>query len=363
MAINKNSPPVDCKLLDELMSNKYQQQQDAVRAESDPVKQAVLKNKMPVLLPCGIFKGAKGAKNLVNHSGLIAIDIDFKDNQHITNFENLKTEICKLKEVAYCGLSIRGKGYFLVMLITYPDKHKLHFKFIESYFLKRDLVIDPTCINVNRLRYYSYDPKAYYNHTAKPLQTYYKPPVQKAIQSYQKRNKGLQLTGNVFNDATAWVSTKGVQFVEGQRHEFIFLLCSYLQSKGVKRSDAESWIDNNLMPLSEITTNCIEYPYTNFTAGKEIEVKQAPVKKTTPAKIVTITPEQQLEPLATVAQPEPAYTLQQLQAMAMKHLSNTMLRDKAASKANYLNLWANGMQPIISAAGYTKQFFFNSINL
>ena len=42
-AINKEGVPVDCILLDELLSNKYQQQQNQVRNESDPVKQNQLK--------------------------------------------------------------------------------------------------------------------------------------------------------------------------------------------------------------------------------------------------------------------------------------------------------------------------------
>jgi len=352
-ALNKESLPVDCNLLDELMSNKYQQLQNEVRAESDKIKQDELKMKMPVLLPCGIFKGAKGAKNLVKHSGVIAIDIDAKDNLHIENFDTLHIELCKIQNVAYCGLSVRGKGYFLIIPITYPDKHKLHFKFIERYFKNKGLIIDQTCKNVNRLRYYSYDEKAYYNHAAKPLKAYYKPPAIKATHTQQKRNKGLQLAGNVYENATAWVLNKGVQFADGQKHEYIFLLSSYLVSKGVKKSDAESWIDSNLIKLTEITTNCIDYPFANFTAGNEIDAK--PQLKPTIAK--------QTKP-ANVAPkpPEPAsYNLDYLQAMAIRHLNNTMLKDKAAGKANYLRCWSDSMEPVINAAGFTKQDFLNSM--
>lgn len=363
-ANNKESLPVDCNLLDELLSDKYLQQQNEVRTESDMMKQDELKMKMPVLLPSGIFKGAKGAKNLVKHSGVIAIDIDFKDNQHITNFKDFKSEICKISNVAYCGLSVRGKGFFLIIPIAYTDKHKLHFKFIESFFKGKGLVIDQTCINVNRLRYYSYDQEAYYNHGAKPLQAYYMPPEPKSIQCHQKGNKGLQLAGNVYYNATAWVLKKGVEFVEGKKHEYIFLLSSYLVSKGVKKSDAESWIDNNVLKLTEITTNCIDYPYTNFTAGKEIAAKQAPFKRHALAKAFTQPPTKPL--VAVTPPPEPceptAYTLEQLKAMAMKHLNNTMIRDKQSSKANYFKCWSEGMGGIIQAAGLTQQQFLNSIN-
>ena len=373
MAVNKNSPPVDSNLLEELRSNKYQQQQDAVRAVSDPKKQGDLKNKMPVLLPCGIFKGAKDAKNLVKHTGLIAIDIDAKDNLHIRNFDALQIELCKIKYVAYCGKSVRGKGYFLIIPIAYPDKHKLHFKYIESYFKSKGIVIDPTCKNVNRLRYYSYDAQAYYNHAAKLLQAYYKPPVIKATQSQQSRNKAQQSTGNVYSDAMQWVSDKGVQFADGTKHEYIFHLCCYLVYKGVKKSDAENWIDKNkdLMPLSEITSNCIDYPYANYQPGKEVQQStnkaqstRQPITPKPQQPQPTVTPDPQPKPIATGTAPEPtsySYSLQQLEAMAIKHLNNTMLRDKTASKANYMKCWSEGMEQVINAAGFTQQQFLNSI--
>lgn len=362
-ANNKESMPVDCNLLDELKSNQYEQQQQEVRNERDPVKQDLLKMKMPVLLPSGIFKGAKGAKNLVKHSGVIAIDIDFKDNQHITNFKDLKSEISKIPNVAYCGLSVRGKGYFLIIPIAYTDKHTLHFTFIESFFKNKGLVIDQTCINVNRLRYYSYDPEAYFNHAAKPLQSYYKPPESKAVHIYQKSKKGFKMAGNAYSNAIAWVLHKGVQFVNGQKHDYIFLLCSYLVSQGVKKVDAENWIGSNLMPVTEIKTNCIEYPYANFTAGKVIDAQQSnrPLIKHTVKQLATKSIKIAQGTHKQAQAETNGYKLQQLQAMALKHLNNTGIKDKEAAKENYMKCWSEGMATIIADAGYTTQQFLNSI--
>lgn len=364
-AINKESLPVDCNLLEELLSNKHEQQQNVVRNETDPDKQNTLKMAMPALWPSCLFNGGSTSKHIVNHTGLIVVDIDAKDNQRIANFHNLKNEICKIPNVAYCGLSVRGKGYFLIIPITYPDEHKQHYQFIVEHFKKRGLNVDPVCKNINRLRFCSYDSEAFYNHAAKPLQAYYKPPITKTTQQYRKGNSSLQLAGNVFSKAMEWVSNKGVQFVEGQRHEFIFLLCSYLQSKGVKKNDAENWINENLIPLSEIKSNCIEYPYTNFTAGKEIEARQAPVKRPAPAKAITQPPAKPLAPVTPPAEKcEPtAYTLQQLEAMAIRHLNKTLLKDKVAAKAKYMNLWANDMAGFIQSAGFTQQQFLQTINI
>ena len=363
-ASSSKKPPVDCNLLEELQSQKYLHHQNAVRNETDPSKQIALKEAAAVFMISCRCKGSKAAKDIVSFTGLMAIDVDFKDNLHIANFSMLKAEICKIKNVAYCGLSIRGKGFFIIIPITHTDKHQQHFDWVQMYFASKGINIDPVCDNANRLRYHSFDPEAYYNHAAKPLQAYYKPPITKTTQQYRKGNNSPQLAGNVFSKAMEWVSNKGVQFVEGQRHEFIFLLCSYLQSKGVKKSDAENWIGSNLVPLNEITTNCIEYPYTNFTAGKEIEARQAPVKRPAPAKAITQPPAKPLAPVTPPSeQSEPtAYTLQQLEAMAIRHLNKTLLKDKVKSKANYMALWANDMAIILQEAGFTQQQFINSLN-
>lgn len=360
-ALNKESLPVDCNLLNELMSDKYQQQQNEVRTESDPVRQNELKMKMPVLLPSGIFKGNKGAKNLVKHSGVIAIDIDFKDNQDVTNFTDFKNEIRKIPEVAYCGLSIRGKGYFLLIPIAYPEKHELHFKFIEIFFKKKGLIIDQTCKNVNRLRYYSYDPEAYYKHDAKHLKAYYKPPEPKAIKYSKKENNGLPLAGNVYENAMAWVKSKDVIFEDGKKHRYIFLLCFYLASHGVKKKDAKEWIDENLMPLAEITTNCIESPFANYKAENEIEDRPQPemVNKPTPANIPHKPPEPQPEPQPKPLPQQPNCTLQRYKAMAIKDYGKTLIRDKITLKDTYMGLWFDGMKEILLPTGITKNDFVN----
>jgi hypothetical protein len=361
-ALNKESLPVDCNLLDELMSDKYQLQQNEVRTESDPVRQNELKMKMPVLLPSGTFKGAKGAKNLVKHSGVIAIDIDFKDNQDVTNFTDFKNEIRKIPEVAYCGLSIRGKGYFLIIPIAYPEKHELHFKFIENFFKKKGLIIDQTCKNVNRLRYYSYDPDAYYKHDAKLLKAYYKPPENQATNYYKKVNNGLKLAGNVYENAMVWVKSKDVIFEDGKKHEYIFLLCSYLASQGVEKKDAEKWIDENLMPLTKITSNCIESPFAKYKAENEIEAKPQPEIINKP-KLLNPKMDSLPQP-KQLPQPEPQpqnCTLQRYKAMAIKDYSKTLIKDRITFKNTYMELWFDGMKTILQPTGITKNDFVNFI--
>lgn len=171
----KATDPQTVNLLQWLKSDKYLQQQQRVRSLTNEGERKAAKVLMPCIAPSGVFS-KRGAAYLQKHTGLIAIDIDLKDNRHISNFADLKNELCKIPNVAYCGLSVSGNGYWLLILIAHPEKHELHFRFIETYFASKGLKIDPACKDVGRLRFYSYDADAYFNHAAKPLQAYYTPP-------------------------------------------------------------------------------------------------------------------------------------------------------------------------------------------
>lgn len=177
--------PTTVNLFEWLTSDKYFEKQQKVRSIITPEDRQRAKQAMPCISPSGIFT-KRGKKYLQNHTGLISIDIDSKDNTHISNFDNLKKEVCKISNVAYCGLSVSGKGYWLLIPITYSEKHEDHFRFIEQYFKSNGVVIDHACKDISRLRFYSYDPDAYFNHAAKPLQSIFCPSPARVIEYKQK---------------------------------------------------------------------------------------------------------------------------------------------------------------------------------
>jgi hypothetical protein len=109
---------------------------------------------------------------LIVHSGFIQFDIDFKENSHITNYSDLKSEICKIVNVAYCGLSVSGTGLWGLIPILYPDRHRQHFDFIYNAFKKLGITIDKKPGNVASLRGYSYDINGYFNRNAVKLNEY-----------------------------------------------------------------------------------------------------------------------------------------------------------------------------------------------
>lgn len=166
-AVRAETNPVKKALLKSGLPRKpTQAQRDAVKAEKDPKKREQLRNGLPCFLPSGTFERATDT-GLLEHTGFISIDLDAKDNPNITDFSRLKEKISDVPHVAYCGQSCRGAGYVLIIPIADPAKHREHFNALQADFKKCGLIIDPSGINVSRKRFVSYDPDPYINTGAK----------------------------------------------------------------------------------------------------------------------------------------------------------------------------------------------------
>ncbi len=167
--------PKPVNLMTWLNSAKYKNKIDYIRQLATKDDRDTEKKKLPCVTISGTFT-KRATESLVNHSGLLCIDIDFKENKHITNYNNLKTELSKIKNFAYIGLSASGTGYYCIIPISQPDKHKLHFEAIKNDLLRFGICIDKSCSDVSRLRFYSYDNEAYFNHSAITYTKLYKEP-------------------------------------------------------------------------------------------------------------------------------------------------------------------------------------------
>ncbi|MDH6312489.1 hypothetical protein M2137_001260 [Parabacteroides sp. PFB2-10] len=159
------SPVKEVALYTLLTSGKFKDRVESVRAVLakdglDAYKTA--KKSLPSFTVSGTFSGASDS-SLLQHSGLICIDIDRKDNLDVENFEQLKEIIYQVPHVAYCGHSLSGESYFCIIPISTPDKHREHFRSLQKDFARCGLTIDPSGINVGRKRFVSYDPEPYIN--------------------------------------------------------------------------------------------------------------------------------------------------------------------------------------------------------
>jgi hypothetical protein len=188
----KGTEPRPVNLLTWLTSDKYKQEVDIIRQTEDKDARATLKQRLPAITPSGQFT-KRNLDGLVNHSGLLCIDIDYQDNKHIGNYSELKKHLCNIKNFAYVGLSVSGNGFYCLMPISQPDKHKLHFKAIQTDMERFGIVVDKSGSDITRLRFYSYDDEAHFNHEAKVYSKIYQEPepLPKPQQTNNKQNDGI----------------------------------------------------------------------------------------------------------------------------------------------------------------------------
>ena len=209
--------PRNVNLLTWLTSTKYKDEVEAIRSIDDPEKRKKLKQKLPAITPSGIFKHrikeVPLEEKLIRHTGLVQIDIDLTPkNKLISNWEDLKSELIKLPQIAYLGKSVSGLGYWgLIPIPPDPEGHKFYFDSLKEIFLKRwGIELDDKPKNVVSLRGYSFDAEAYFNHHAKTF-LIKKLPQPKQFQTV--KNTGIKASG--LGD---WIIKKLEASQEGQRH-------------------------------------------------------------------------------------------------------------------------------------------------
>jgi len=160
--------PQDVNLLSWLTSDKYRDKVEQLRTIQDENLQKIIKKSLPAITPCGIFK-YRDVQNLIEHSGFMVFDIDKADNKHISNFSDMTKQVSHIKNIAYCGLSVRGQGFWGLVPIPKctPDEHKYRFSALAKDFKEFGIILDKSGSDICRLRIYSWDAEGYFNHSAK----------------------------------------------------------------------------------------------------------------------------------------------------------------------------------------------------
>jgi predicted P-loop ATPase len=135
------------------------------RAIQDPEERKAAKRKIIAVTPSGEFTG-RGQAGLKNHSGLICIDVDDKDNEGLN--EKVRALVGDPFVFAF-HQSLGGLGYAIYFRIE-PTKHLDAYLAIEKYLADTyHLVADKACKDVTRLRFVSFDPFLHKNPKEVPV--------------------------------------------------------------------------------------------------------------------------------------------------------------------------------------------------
>ncbi|MFA6923840.1 MAG: BT4734/BF3469 family protein, partial [Bacteroidales bacterium] len=160
------------------------------------------KRQLPSITVSGTFKESHSSSDLIEHSGLIQIDID-----KVVDSEELQKRINQDKLTFASFISPSGTGLKIIVKIP-PDKNK-HlecFHYLEKYYLRNyNVNIDKSCKDVSRLMFLSADKNIYINDNSDVLSTPIKPEtqskliadVEKIISQIEKQK--IDITGSYDN--------------------------------------------------------------------------------------------------------------------------------------------------------------------
>lgn len=250
--------------------NEYNTLKDQGLNEAD-IKQALntkgltdFKRNLPFVTVGAVCKGGRKSNQVTLKTGWIALDIDGKDNPHLTDFEAVRDELSKIIFVAFSCLSVGGNGVWVLVKVEHPESQEDYFQQLLHDFGKRGIILDHTKgKNPNDARFYSYDTDAKIRDDFKVYDRL--PSLAKPAHGPYMPYVATSNDGDVFEFAKKFVSEKyGYTFnYPGDMHNSLFQFCAFLNWMGVPQEDTERYIDQNIFSLSKITTNCISSPYSD----------------------------------------------------------------------------------------------------
>lgn len=179
------------------------------------------KTKLPAITASGVF-AERAQDKLRQHSGIICIDIDAKDQVEIFDIDQIKKD----KHVFALHRSVGGFGFAVFFKIN-PDKHKESYVGLEKYLLDNyKIIVDPAPKNVASLRYVSYDPECYINEKAVLFKQY--------VKKEKKEQVYYPVTKNDFDDIAREVQNRGLNLCDDYDTwvKFAFALSSEFGENG-----------------------------------------------------------------------------------------------------------------------------------
>lgn len=193
-----------------------------IRMTEDKAELTRLKSGLPCATISAICPDGRKA-DAFEHTGLICIDIDGQDNPIFGSGAELKAEVCKVAEVAYCSLSASGNGCFAIFQLSHPENHLGQFLALQRLFKSRlGIVIDGQCKDVKRLRFATFDPEPYINDKAETfriIDTATKPklnPTKTVVAMGQRtRNESPETTLGKVARLTEEVVRRGIDLTDG----------------------------------------------------------------------------------------------------------------------------------------------------
>jgi hypothetical protein len=241
----------------------YEDEINEIRANPDQAKD--LKRMLPGVTISGRFK-ERNAQGLIQHSCRICIDIDGKENPHMSNWPEIRNTLGTWKEVEFAALSASGNGIMVVVKIEFPEKHLSHFIALEGAFLRQGIKIDPLCKDIPRLRFMTSDKDAVFNESSvactllqKEPQRHVKRPVSSQCSTKELINAVLKSDVDITKNYKLWFEigcALANEYGEGGRNDFHLISRNY---PGYKQHECDRQYDNCIKKPGNYTIATLFY--------------------------------------------------------------------------------------------------------
>ena len=179
----------------------------------------------------------RSAKNLIQHSGFICIDIDEKDQPESTDLKKIKGDLKDNSYVYALHHSVSGFGLCVYIKIE-PEKHLEAFLGIEKYLSDNyNVIIDQSCKDVSRYRFVSYDPDLYLNKKSKTFKKYIPKKKIQPTRTYVYSQNDLD---HVFQQ----ISDSGIDLTNDY-HDWYKIACGFVDKFGESGRDYFHLVSQN----------------------------------------------------------------------------------------------------------------------
>jgi hypothetical protein len=140
-----------------IQSDQHKETVERIRSLTDESAKKVLKSTLAYFTFSGQFNARK-LEGLVKHSGFICVDFD-----HLQQLDYIKEKLVTDPYTHMLFVSPGGEGLKIVVKID-PEEHLNSFFWLEGYYDRTyGLKLDPSCKDIPRPCFVSYDPDCFYN--------------------------------------------------------------------------------------------------------------------------------------------------------------------------------------------------------
>jgi len=204
-----------------------------IRKEKDKEARNLLKQQLPAICFSGNFNKRED-KALVEHSGLICLDFDGFKTKKALKQKRLELQQDKYTRALFTSPSGNGLK-ILVCIPPEPDNHKKYFLSLQDYYNTEEF--DPSCKNISRVCYESFDSDLYYNNKSDVYTSMDTVTYEQYEYTLDPPTLIIKEQDVIVSRLKKWWEAK-YGMVEGERNNNIFILAAALNDFGVEKSFA-----------------------------------------------------------------------------------------------------------------------------